>query len=64
MIFTLNGDYQIVYEFCSVKGCRDGEAPQGGLIMDGAGNLFGTTRLGGLHAGGGGESGTVYELTP
>lgn len=64
VIFTLNGAYQIVYEFCSVKGCRDGSAPRGGLIMDGAGNLFGTTRLGGLHGGGGGESGTVYELMP
>jgi len=34
-------------------------APAGGLIMDPAGNLYGTTYYGGTH-----NSGTVFELTP
>ncbi len=38
---------------------HDGENPTGGLIMDAAGNLYGTTAYGGSD-----ESGTVFELTP
>jgi len=37
----------------------DGAGPYGSLIFDGAGNLYGTTQLGGIHNGG-----TVFELTP
>jgi uncharacterized repeat protein (TIGR03803 family) len=37
----------------------NGEAPNGGLIADSAGNLYGTTVEGGLHSGG-----TVFKLTP
>jgi uncharacterized repeat protein (TIGR03803 family) len=37
----------------------DGEDPQGGLVMDAAGNLYGTTQ-----AGGNGHGGTVFELSP
>jgi len=37
----------------------DGTYPAAGLIMDGEGNLYGTTRLGGDN-----NSGTVFELTP
>lgn len=47
--------------------CRDGENPFGGLIFDSAGNLYGTTTVGG-GPGCGFESpigcGVVYELTP
>ena len=39
------------------EGPADGEFPTGELIFDGAGNLYGTTALGGV-------AGTVYELTP
>jgi len=39
------------------EGAPDGEFPAGELILDMAGNLYGTTVLGG-------GSGTVYELTP
>lgn len=39
------------------EGSPDGEFPAGELIFDEAGNLYGTTVLGG-------GSGTVYELTP
>lgn len=42
-------------------GGTDGANPQGALISDAAGNLYGTT----THGGGSGEgSGTVYQLTP
>ena len=37
----------------------DGIVPDGGVIFDGAGNLYGTTYAGGTHS-----AGTVYELTP
>ncbi len=37
----------------------DGVQPFAGLILDGSGNLYGTTFYGGIHA-----VGTVFELTP
>ena len=37
----------------------DGANPSAGLVMDPAGNLYGTTVLGGA-----GDSGTVFKLTP
>jgi uncharacterized repeat protein (TIGR03803 family) len=42
----------------------DGEIPEGGLIFDGDGNLYGTTRLGGAHSCGFFGCGTVFEVTP
>jgi uncharacterized repeat protein (TIGR03803 family) len=36
-----------------------GQTPYGGLIRDGAGNLYGTTELGGTHG-----DGVVFEVTP
>jgi uncharacterized repeat protein (TIGR03803 family) len=38
-----------------------GYGPQGGVIFDATGNLYGTTTYGGRH---GQHSGTVFELTP
>jgi uncharacterized repeat protein (TIGR03803 family) len=46
----------ILYSF---QGGSDGQAPVGGVIFDQAGNLYGTTFLGGDNGGG-----TVYELSP
>lgn len=43
-------------------GAGDGAEPLGGLILDSAGNLYGTTPLGGSSILGAG--GTVFELTP
>jgi uncharacterized repeat protein (TIGR03803 family) len=43
----------ILYNFCSQAGCADGAEPLTGLIMDPAGNLYGTT-----------SSGAVFELSP
>jgi uncharacterized repeat protein (TIGR03803 family) len=49
--------HEILYNFCSQPNCPDGEEPQSTLIMDNAGNLYGTT-VNGLHGG------TVFELSP
>ncbi len=43
----------------SFTGGTDGSNPIGGLIMDSAGNLYGTAASGGPNA-----SGTVFEITP
>src|SRR5205814_10348684 len=42
----------------SFSGGRDGGAPQGGLLRDGAGNLFGSAFTGGDTG-----NGTVFEIT-
>ncbi len=49
----------VLYSFCSQANCADGEYPNGGLIMDTSGNLYGTTESGGK-----GLNGIVFELTP
>lgn len=36
-----------IYDFCSLPNCSDGAGPQSGLIVDSAGNLYGTTLWGG-----------------
>ena len=50
----------VLYRFCTEGGpvCPDGALPYGGLIFDSAGNLYGTTELGGTYT-----LGTVFELT-
>jgi uncharacterized repeat protein (TIGR03803 family) len=40
-------------------GTTDGQNPQGALVMDSAGNLYGTTQYGGA-----GGSGTVFKIAP
>jgi uncharacterized repeat protein (TIGR03803 family) len=47
---------KILYSFNS--GTPDGQLPQGGVIFDSAGNLYGTTTQGGMGWG------TIFELTP
>ena len=43
----------------------DGSGPNGALILDSAGNIFGTTGEGGTAGvGGTAASGTVFELSP
>jgi hypothetical protein len=52
----------VLYSFCPRGGnCADGAAPTAGLIMDAAGNLYGTTTSGGSF---GYADGTAFELTP
>jgi uncharacterized repeat protein (TIGR03803 family) len=55
---TAGGKYKVIYDFCSRPNCHDGLEPAAGLIMDGSGNLFGTT-----HIGGKGNLGTVFMLS-
>ena len=57
------GALTVLYNFCSVGGssCADGAYPASGLVMDSAGNLYGTTRQGGAH---GPLYGTVFKLSP
>lgn len=54
-----NGRERVLYSFCSQVNCTDGSEPFGGLVMDGAGDLYGTTALGGIHNGG-----VVFSLSP
>jgi uncharacterized repeat protein (TIGR03803 family) len=43
----LGGTETVLHSFCSRGGsrCTDGEDPSGGLVMDAAGNLYGTTEV-------------------
>src|SRR5207253_1886931 len=50
---------QVLYKFCPQVGCTDGTNPEGGVIMDASGNLYGTAYYGGSHNGG-----TVFKLAP
>jgi uncharacterized repeat protein (TIGR03803 family) len=50
---------KVLYSFCSASGCTDGDSPLGGLVFDAAGNLYGTTFVGGEYG-----QGTVFQLTP
>jgi uncharacterized repeat protein (TIGR03803 family) len=61
VVFELapDGTETVLYSFCQQSGCADGTEPIAGLIMDAAGNLYGTTRLGGTN-----NSGVVFEVTP
>ena len=56
----------VLYAFCAQAGCKDGDLPQSGLIMDGAGNLYGTTTYGGSVCSEDGMRGcgTVFQLAP
>ncbi len=55
-------NYSTLYSF---NGGSDGEVPSAGVIFDQAGNLYGTTTLGGGGTCSGGYGcGTVYQLTP
>ncbi len=61
-VFKLDplGNVTVLYSFKGGStGGSDGAAPTGGLIMDAAGNLYGTT-----IAGGSSNAGTVFKLDP
>lgn len=58
---TSNGwSESVLYSF---QGGADGDFSNSGLVMDGAGNLYGTTLFGGTGGCAGG-CGTVFQLTP
>jgi uncharacterized repeat protein (TIGR03803 family) len=51
------GKETVLYSFCSAANCRDGWLPEGGLIQDADGNLYGTTVDGGANG-----LGTVFRI--
>jgi hypothetical protein len=55
--------YDVIYEFCAQRGgpplCADGSEPNGGLIFDPNGALYGVTASGGAF-----DGGVVYKLVP
>jgi uncharacterized repeat protein (TIGR03803 family) len=53
-----NGSETVLYSFCAVANCADGRNPEGGLVQDSLGNLFGTTLGGGAN-----DQGSVFKLT-
>ncbi|MFL6689652.1 MAG: choice-of-anchor tandem repeat GloVer-containing protein [Alphaproteobacteria bacterium] len=48
-----------LHSFCAEANCADGSSPLAGLVRDKAGNLYGTTEVGGANG-----SGVVFELSP
>lgn len=62
----------VLYSFCSLENCADGNDPMSNLILDGAGNLYGTACSGGANgqgiastcADGFNGYGVVFELSP
>ncbi|MGD0192053.1 MAG: choice-of-anchor tandem repeat GloVer-containing protein [Rhizomicrobium sp.] len=52
---------QVLYDFSDLS---DGAYPEGGVIVDKAGNLYGTTLEGGTGVCAGGGCGTVFKLAP
>ncbi|MGO9650127.1 MAG: choice-of-anchor tandem repeat GloVer-containing protein [Terriglobales bacterium] len=50
---------RVLYNFCQAQACEDGLVPNGALIFDKLGNLYGTA-----GSGGSGNKGIVFELSP
>jgi hypothetical protein len=58
-VWALNPNYEVLYSFCPVVGCKDGGFASSPPLLDATGNLIGTTLEYGAHG-----AGVVYELTP
>jgi uncharacterized repeat protein (TIGR03803 family) len=58
-IFRLGSSFDVLRRFCSRPDCVDGEYPDPSIVVDSAGNVFGTAGEGGPHG-----AGEVFELTP
>jgi uncharacterized repeat protein (TIGR03803 family) len=59
VVFKANASGKEIVLHSFAGGANDGASPEGRLVMDGAGNVYGTT-----NAGGASGSGTVFKLTP
>jgi uncharacterized repeat protein (TIGR03803 family) len=55
-----SGMFRVIYSFCSVTGCADGNGPDAGLVMDSEGTIYGTTAYGGNNSC---SCGTVFTLS-
>ena len=59
--------YTVLYAFCAQQNCTDGAQPNGGLLLDSSGTLYGTTMFGGTGSSCGTYTmpgcGTVFKLT-
>jgi uncharacterized repeat protein (TIGR03803 family) len=60
-VFELSpsGAETVLHSFCAKTGCPDGSHPRADLVMDTAGNLYGTTYDGGTNS-----VGAVFKLSP
>ncbi|HEX4861595.1 MAG TPA: choice-of-anchor tandem repeat GloVer-containing protein, partial [Rhizomicrobium sp.] len=47
----------VIHDFCQDASCSDGKSPAYGVVVDGAGNIFGQTGQGGKHS-----SGVLFEM--
>jgi uncharacterized repeat protein (TIGR03803 family) len=56
---TTAGKETALYKFCATGSCVFGQEPWAPPVMDKAGNLYGTTRVGGGHG-----VGVLFKLTP
>ena len=52
--------YNVLYNFCPVSGCNDGQEPVNALVFDAQGNLYGDAGAGGANP----PYGGVFELSP
>jgi uncharacterized repeat protein (TIGR03803 family) len=62
-----NSSETVLYQFCSLASCADGDYPYGGIAIDPNGDLFGSTMWGGAYTDGdcdgeGHGCGTVFKL--
>ncbi len=60
---TKTGKETVLYSFCPGANCVDGEFPNGGLVRDADGNLYGTAALGGNSAFCAEGCGVVFKIT-
>ncbi|HEY4115233.1 MAG TPA: choice-of-anchor tandem repeat GloVer-containing protein [Rhizomicrobium sp.] len=51
------GTETVLYSFCALANCADGQGPRARLLLDGTGDLYGTTEEGGVF-----NKGTVFKL--
>jgi uncharacterized repeat protein (TIGR03803 family) len=59
-----SGTESVLYSFTGIK-YEDGEVPNGGLVLDAEGNLYGTTYEGGYEVPGRGNgAGTIFKISP
>jgi uncharacterized repeat protein (TIGR03803 family) len=58
-MITPQGVETVIYSFCAIGTCKDGNSPRATLILGSDGNFYGTTPGGGAS-----NVGNVYQMTP